>query len=87
MQRGAYEAMALEKPLITSNWPLLRQTLNKGTIHVENTASAIAAGIELAIRDHKRLGIEMKELRHENDIEFKVKLNKLLEIVKIDHAE
>jgi glycosyltransferase involved in cell wall biosynthesis len=87
MQRGAYEAMALEKPLITSNWPLLRQTFNKGTIHVENTASAIAAAIEIAIRDHKRLGIEMKELRHENDIEFKVKLNKLLEIIKIGHAQ
>ena len=45
MQRGAYEAMALDKPLVTSEWQLLRDTFSRGTIHVQNDADAIAAGI------------------------------------------
>ena len=61
MQRGGYEAMALEKPLITSDWPLLREVFSRGTVHVDNTSG----GIELAVRtvqsrpDH--WGREMRE--------------------------
>jgi glycosyltransferase involved in cell wall biosynthesis len=45
MQRGGYEAMALEKPLITSNWPLLRKVFAAGTVHVDNSAVQIAEAI------------------------------------------
>jgi glycosyltransferase involved in cell wall biosynthesis len=82
MQRGAYEAMALEKPLITSDWPLLRKTFNKGTIHVDNTVAGITAGIETAVRNHKSLALEMKSLRLERNAEFQVSLNNLVAIVK-----
>ena len=82
MQRGAYEAMALEKPLITSDWPLLRETFNRGTIHVDNTAAGITAGIENAVRNHRSLAVEMKTLRLERNAEFEVSLNHLVAIVK-----
>ncbi len=45
MQRGAYEAVALEKPLITSHWPLLREVFSKGTVHVDNSPESIAAAV------------------------------------------
>jgi len=45
MQRGGYEAMSLEKPLITSDWPLLREVFARGTLHVDNSAAAIASAI------------------------------------------
>jgi glycosyltransferase involved in cell wall biosynthesis len=44
-QSGANEALWLGKPLITSNWPVLREYFNQGTIHVENTVEAIQQGL------------------------------------------
>jgi glycosyltransferase involved in cell wall biosynthesis len=51
MQRGGYEAMALEKPLITSRWPLLEEVFSRGTLHVDNTPAGIAAAV-LRIREN-----------------------------------
>ena len=45
MQRGGYEAVALEKPLITSDWPLLREVFSRGTVHVDNSAASIVAAL------------------------------------------
>jgi len=45
MQRGACEAIWLNQPIITSDWPLLRQAFHKGTIHVDNTVEGIRAGV------------------------------------------
>jgi glycosyltransferase involved in cell wall biosynthesis len=65
MQRGAYEAMALEKPLVTSNWGLLRQVFSRGTVHVDNTPQAITSALE-TIRAHPdRFRREMAELKGE----------------------
>ena len=54
MQRGGYEAMALEKPLITSRWPLLQQVFSKGTVHVNNSAQEIVGAVQ-RIRDNPKL--------------------------------
>ena len=77
MQRGGYEAMALEKPLITSDWPVLRQTFSSGTIHVENTAEAIVAAIAEVRHDPTRFVAEMGRLRRERRQLFHTKLNTL----------
>jgi glycosyltransferase involved in cell wall biosynthesis len=45
MQRGACEAVSLGKPIITSDWPVLRSYFNKGTIHVDNSYHGIKEGI------------------------------------------
>ncbi len=45
MQRGAYEAMALGTPVITSDWPLLRETFSKGALFVDNTPQSIAHAV------------------------------------------
>ncbi len=81
-QRGANEALELEKPLITSDWPLLRQAFSKGTVHVDNTVTGITNGIQTAIRDHDSLALEMKVLRQERNAEFETKLRNLLVTVK-----
>ena len=82
MQRGAYEAMALDKPLITSSWPLLRQTFSRGTVYVDNSVDGITAGLETFACNHPKLAVEMKELRHQRHAEFVTKLNTLLALVK-----
>jgi len=46
MQRGACEAVSLGKPIITSNWPVLRDYFNKGSVFVDNTSEGIVGGVE-----------------------------------------
>ena len=84
MQRGGYEAMALERPLVTSDWQLLRETFSRGTVHVDNNSTAIAEGIAAAIRDGDRLVREMRVLRTEHEEVFRTRLRELCERVGLD---
>jgi glycosyltransferase involved in cell wall biosynthesis len=52
MQRGACEALSLGRPIITSDWPLLRDYFAKGTVHVDDTAAGIRRGIEQMVTEH-----------------------------------
>jgi glycosyltransferase involved in cell wall biosynthesis len=81
MQRGGYEAVALDKPLVTSDWGLLRETFSRGTIHVANAPAAIADGIRTAVQDRSRLAAEMKSLRDERRQLFDERLAALLAAV------
>lgn len=54
------EAMALGQPLITSDWPLLRETFAGGTLHVDNSAAQIAAAVVEAVRERDTLRAEMR---------------------------
>ena len=51
MLRGAYEAIYLGKPVIISNWKLLREKFPIGAIHVDNTIDGIAGGIRQALNN------------------------------------
>lgn len=68
MQRGAYEAMSRETPLIISDWNLLRQTFDSGTVYVKNDVDGIVAGV-LELRsnyDQYQAGIKkLKRKRNE----------------------
>jgi glycosyltransferase involved in cell wall biosynthesis len=63
MQRGACEALSLARPIITSDWPLLRTHFRMGTVHVDNTAASIAEGIRLMRKDYARYESEVRSLR------------------------
>jgi glycosyltransferase involved in cell wall biosynthesis len=65
MQRGGYEAVALERPLITSDWPLLRETFHRGTIHVDNTKRGIESAIQAVRERANELQCEMRALHAE----------------------
>ncbi len=81
MQRGGYEAVALGKPLVTSDWELLRETFSRGTIHVRNEPAAIADGVRRAIADRDKLGSEMETLGTERRALFARRLATLVEIL------
>jgi glycosyltransferase involved in cell wall biosynthesis len=83
MQRGAYEAMALEKPLITSDWNLLRETFHDGTIHVDNTAAAIGAAVGRALANKDDMSIAMRRLGQERLSVFQRNLKHLRGIVTL----
>lgn len=62
---GAYEAVELGKPLITSDWPILRDYFPIGTVHVSNTVEGITGGIRRAQDNRSRLESEIKVLRRQ----------------------
>ncbi len=60
---GAYEALAVEKPAIISDWPGLRRCFTNGFIYVTNTPEAIAAGIEKMLSEQTMLKNEIIAMR------------------------
>jgi hypothetical protein len=75
--------MALEKPLITSDWNLLRETFHDGTIHVDNTAAAISAAVGRALTNKYDMSIAMRKLGQERLSVFQRKLQHLRETVTL----
>lgn len=59
---GGYEAISLQKPLITSNSETLREYFPIGTIHTDNTPEGIADGIKQAQLNIKELQGEIQKL-------------------------
>ena len=72
---GAYEAVALEQPLITSNWIPLRRYFNKGTIYINNSSDEIRNAIMVAMTKKEELSKEMHQLKIERTKEWKEKIS------------
>jgi glycosyltransferase involved in cell wall biosynthesis len=54
VMRAAYEAVYANRPLIISNWPILKE-LFPDAIHADNDEKALALALRRAIRDHPDL--------------------------------
>lgn len=70
MQRGACEALSLGRPIVTSDWPLLRDYFHLGTVHVSPTAQDIASGVERILGQHDRYVREIRLLGEHQDAEW-----------------
>lgn len=70
MQRGGSEAITVMRPLITSDFPVLRKIFYKGTVHVDNSPQGIAAGIRAVQQDYDRYRREIGELYNERAIRW-----------------
>jgi hypothetical protein len=75
MLSGAYEAVALEQPLIISDWMPLRRYFNKGTIYVNNSPKDIIDAVMVARSKKKELSTEMRSLRLEKTKEWDDKIS------------
>jgi glycosyltransferase involved in cell wall biosynthesis len=71
MQRGGSEAITVGKPLITSDFPVLRRIFYKGTVHADNSPTGIKEAIELLRRDYPKFAREIVELREERQVRWK----------------
>lgn len=65
MQRGAYEAVYLGRPVVTSDFDLLRRHFCKGTVHVRNAVDDLVAGLRRMRAGRARFEAEIQELRRE----------------------
>ena len=60
---GAYEAVAVEKPLITSDWPVLKNYFSAGALYVDNSPESIRNAVLEADKSADRLRSEMRGLK------------------------
>ena len=86
MQRAAYEAIYLERPVITSDFGILRDAFPKATIHVRPTADAIEDGIREMIVQKEQLEREAVELKEDKLCRWEVVAQELLELVGLAEA-
>jgi len=78
---GAYEAVALGKPLILSDTPVLRNYFYKGVVYTANSSRAIAKSICNIIASHRKLEHEMRELKNELEVAWQTKFNEFTKIL------
>ena len=78
MQRGACEALSLGKPIVTSDWPLLRMYFSRSTIHVDNTASDIASAITEMLSRPEHYEAEIRQLQASQNAQWQSSVDQLM---------
>jgi glycosyltransferase involved in cell wall biosynthesis len=66
MQRGACEAVWVGRPIVTSDWRVLRDTFGAGAAYADNTEEGIRGAILDVARDPGRYAGEIERLRIEH---------------------
>jgi glycosyltransferase involved in cell wall biosynthesis len=81
MQNGASEALSLSTPIVTSDWPVLRSYFSRGTVHVDNTAAGIEAGLRRLMERHADYRAGVRELAAERRREWELQRRQLIATV------
>jgi glycosyltransferase involved in cell wall biosynthesis len=79
---GAYEAVSLGKPLITSDRRVLREYFHKGAAYTDNSAADLAEKIRTCIDHHDRMSAEAKSLKIEITESWKVRKSRFLRVLE-----
>jgi glycosyltransferase involved in cell wall biosynthesis len=82
MQWGALEALEFERPIIVSDWPILKSCFSKGTVHVNNTTKAIMNAIDHIRKNQSFYLGDIKILREERQVSWSRRFSKLLALVE-----
>jgi glycosyltransferase involved in cell wall biosynthesis len=65
MQNGAAEALMLGTPIVTSDWAILRTYFSRGTVHTDNSATSIQAGLSRLLAEREAYRSEIHLLHDE----------------------
>lgn len=82
LQCGACEALSLSKPIITSDWPLLREYFSQGTVHVPNTREGIRLGVMEMQKNYDHYLSGIKELNRIHKQNWKSQIEDLIRLIK-----
>ncbi|MFQ5632643.1 MAG: glycosyltransferase [bacterium] len=82
MLRAAYEAIYQETPVIISDWPLLRESFDRGAIHVNNSAESIILAVRRMQAEIKKYKQEAKQLRAKKLMEWEQTRKSILERIQ-----
>ncbi len=81
MQMGAYEALSLEQPIITSDWAILQKSFGEGAVYTDNSAESIAKGVRQLLLDYKAYKNSIayqRKTRREYFEKTKVEINSII---------
>jgi len=81
-QWGALEALEFERPIITSDWPVLRDYFSNGTLHVDNTTISLVTAIEQMRGDHSYYLKGIKNLRKKQRANWDARFSKLIGLLE-----
>lgn len=82
MQRGACEALSLGRPIVTSDWPLLRAYFHKGAVHVPGHAAAIRRGVLQLQTRYDTYAAEIIDLQAAQRQEWQEKIEALMRLLQ-----
>ena len=74
---GAYETVAVEKPMILSNTNALKHYFSKGTIYTENTIEGLESAISDLLRKKDELNTQVRELKISRETDWQKKKEEL----------
>jgi glycosyltransferase involved in cell wall biosynthesis len=86
MQRGAYEAIYLERPVIVSDYEVLRGAFPRASVFVRNDVAALAAGIREMRAAAAAKAVEAKSLRQAKLDEWDRVVRRLRDGLDLDPA-
>lgn len=71
---GAYEGVAVKKPLILSDTNALRTFFDRGCVYTKPTVGAIVSAIESVVQDHSELRVEIEKFNEiaEREVSHKI---------------
>ncbi|NIV10321.1 MAG: glycosyltransferase [Aliifodinibius sp.] len=84
LQLGGCEAASVGKPLITSDWPYLKEVFPKGTVYVSDSADSIVEGIRQVEKNYTQLAVDIVQLREEGQQEWTLKIHQLNRLAGIE---
>jgi glycosyltransferase involved in cell wall biosynthesis len=79
---GDNEALWLGKPIITSDWPLLRAYFDQGTIHVDNSTESIVQAVVSMRDDLPAFKAGIQTLQKVRRAEWEERMNELLDQIR-----
>ena len=86
MQRGACEALSLGRPIITSDWPLLREYFSSGAVHVDASSQEIEDGVRTLIAEYGRYEREIVEQQSKQQEEWAAALATLQRLLDVPES-
>jgi glycosyltransferase involved in cell wall biosynthesis len=84
---GAYEAMALDKPLVTSKTLALQKYFTGGTVFVDHKPESIADGVRLAYEKRDELKLQIKNWKKQIAADNSRKIETIREMLKLATQE
>ncbi|RME45918.1 MAG: glycosyltransferase family 1 protein [Caldilineae bacterium] len=82
IQSGASEALWLGRPIITSDWPVLRAYFCRGTVHVNNNAESICHAIGAVQRNHATFEADIRALQADRRREWHRRASQLVSLIR-----
>jgi glycosyltransferase involved in cell wall biosynthesis len=82
VQNSAYEAVELGKPLITSDWPVLKATYPSGAIYADNTPAGLLQAVRQLQAEYPRYCLEIQRLRDKIHAEWNERFSAFLQRIE-----